>query len=46
MDTELTGDKHLRALAAPEAVIGNDDQALPSLAGSDHERPLPTLLAA
>ncbi|WP_405867986.1 hypothetical protein OG407_49275 [Streptomyces sp. NBC_01515] len=46
MDTELTSDERLRARAALEAVIGNDDQALPSLAGSEHERPLPALFAA
>ncbi|MDX3165792.1 hypothetical protein PV516_18580 [Streptomyces scabiei] len=46
MDIELTRDEHLRALAALEAVVGNNDDALAVLAGDAHERPLPTLLAA
>lgn len=46
MDTELTDDDHLRALAALEAVVGNDDDALAVLAGGEGERRLPTLLAA
>ncbi|MFJ9634972.1 hypothetical protein ACIRU8_45505 [Streptomyces sp. NPDC101175] len=46
MDVELTADEHLRALAALEAVVGNDDDALVALAGGDGERPLGTLLAA
>ncbi len=46
MDTELTGEEHLRALAALEAVVGDNDDALTVLAGGAGERPLPTLLAA
>ncbi|MFJ4637640.1 hypothetical protein ACIP69_18700 [Streptomyces hygroscopicus] len=46
MDIELTGDEHLRALAALEAVVGNNDDALTVLAGGAGERPLPALLAA
>lgn len=45
MDTELTHDEHLSALAALEAIVGNSD-ALKVLAGSARERPLPALLAA
>ncbi|MFD4863130.1 hypothetical protein [Streptomyces atratus] len=45
MDTELTSDEHLRALAALEAVVGNNDAGLAVLAGSEGERPLPELLA-
>jgi hypothetical protein len=45
-DIELTDDEHLRALAALEAVAGNDDDALAVLAGGAGERPLPELLAA
>jgi hypothetical protein len=41
MDIELTDDEHLRALAALEAVVGNDDDALAVLAGGASERPLP-----
>lgn len=46
MDIELTDDEHLRALAALEAVVENNDDALAVLAGGDGERPLPALLAA
>ncbi|MEU9072363.1 hypothetical protein AB0D60_36440 [Streptomyces sp. NPDC048306] len=46
MDDELTNDDHLRALAALEAVIQNNDGALKILAGGAHERPLAALLAA
>jgi hypothetical protein len=46
MDIELTGDEHLRALAALEATVGNDDDALAVLASAPGERPLPALLAA
>lgn len=46
MDTELTDDEHLRALAALEAVVENRDEALTALAGGTGERPLPALLAA
>jgi len=46
MDIELTGDEHLRALAALEAVVGDNDDALTVLAGGAGERPLPALLAA
>ncbi|MFJ9038021.1 hypothetical protein ACIRF8_15680 [Streptomyces sp. NPDC102406] len=46
MDIELTNDEHLRALAALEAVVGNNDDALVVLAGDPGERPLPALLAA
>ncbi|WP_030237663.1 hypothetical protein [Streptomyces sp. NRRL S-350] len=46
MDIELTDDEHLRALAALEAVVGNDTDALKVLAGGAGERPLPALLAA
>jgi hypothetical protein len=46
METELTDDEHLRALAALEAVVGNNDDALAVLAGGAGERPLPILLAA
>jgi hypothetical protein len=46
VDIELTDDEHLRALAALEAVVGNDDRALAALAGGGGGRPLPALLAA
>ncbi|MEU8478095.1 hypothetical protein [Streptomyces hygroscopicus] len=46
MDIELTDDEHLRALAALEAVVGNNDDALAVLAGGAGEQPLPALLAA
>ncbi|MFD4576351.1 hypothetical protein ACFWNK_28295 [Streptomyces sp. NPDC058417] len=46
MDYELTTDDHLRALAALEAVVQNNDGALEVLAGGGHERPLAALLAA
>ncbi len=46
MDDELTNDDHLRALAALEAVVQNNDGALEVLAGVAHERPLAALLAA
>ncbi|MFD3422046.1 hypothetical protein [Streptomyces decoyicus] len=46
MDDELTNDDHLRALAALEAVVQNNDDALKALAGGAHERPLAALLAA
>lgn len=46
MDIELTDDEHLRALAALEATVGNDDDALAVLANGPGERPLPALLAA
>lgn len=46
MDIELTDEEHLRALAALEAVVGDDDDALAVLAGGAGERPLPALLAA
>lgn len=46
MDDELTNDDHLRALAALEAVVQNNDGALKVLAGGVHERPLAALLAA
>ncbi|MCV2463949.1 hypothetical protein OEB94_32260 [Streptomyces sp. ICN988] len=46
MDDELTTDDHLRALAALEAVVQNNDAALEVLAGGAHERPLAALLAA
>ncbi|MEU8812564.1 hypothetical protein ACN6K5_002170 [Streptomyces violaceoruber] len=46
MDDELTNDDHLRALAALEAVVQNDDGALKALVGGAHERPLAALLAA
>ncbi|WP_432091477.1 hypothetical protein [Streptomyces sp. NRRL F-5630] len=46
MDDELTHDDNLRALAALEAVVQNDDGALRVLAGGEHERPLAALLAA
>ncbi|PAZ09343.1 hypothetical protein CLM62_47175 [Streptomyces sp. SA15] len=45
MDIELTDDEHLRALAALEATVGNDDDALAVLASAPGERPLPALLA-
>ncbi|WP_329203878.1 hypothetical protein [Streptomyces sp. NBC_01435] len=45
MDTELTSDEHLRALAALEAVVSNNDEGLAALPGSAGERPLPELLA-
>ncbi|MEV7654703.1 hypothetical protein AB0O39_11080 [Streptomyces anulatus] len=45
MDIELSDDEHLRALAALEAVIGNNDSGLATLAGNADERPLPELLA-
>jgi hypothetical protein len=46
MDIELTDDEHLRALAALEAVVGDNDDALAVLEGGAGERPLPALLAA
>ncbi|MDX3367205.1 hypothetical protein PV387_14375 [Streptomyces sp. ME02-6987-2C] len=46
MDDELTTDDHLRALAALEAVVQNNDGVLEVLAGGAHERPLAALLAA
>ena len=46
MDDELTNDDHLRALAALEAVVQNDDGALKALVGGARERPLAALLAA
>ncbi|MGW2051931.1 hypothetical protein ACWCPF_43455 [Streptomyces sp. NPDC001858] len=46
MNIELTDDEHLRALAALEAVVGNNDEALAALAGREGERPLPALLAS
>ncbi|MFE0133332.1 hypothetical protein ACFWY6_17440 [Streptomyces sp. NPDC059037] len=46
MDIELTDEEHLRALAALEATVGNDDDALAVLTGGIGERPLPELLAA
>ncbi|GHB28863.1 hypothetical protein GCM10010306_021570 [Streptomyces umbrinus] len=46
MDIALTDDEHLRALAALEAVVGNNDDALAVLTGGAGERPLPELLAA
>nr|WP_011116944.1 hypothetical protein [Streptomyces violaceoruber]AAO50189.1 hypothetical protein [Streptomyces violaceoruber] len=46
MDDELTTDEHLRALAALEAVVQNNDGALEVLAGGAPERPLAALLAA
>lgn len=46
MDAELTNDDHLRALAALEAVVQNNDGGLAVLAGGAHERPLAALLAA
>jgi hypothetical protein len=46
MDVELTDDEHLRALAALEAVVRNNDDALAVLAGAAGERRLPALLAA
>ncbi|MFE9347985.1 hypothetical protein [Streptomyces olivaceus] len=46
MDDELTPDDHLRALAALEAVVQNNDSGLQVLAGGEHERPLAALLAA
>ncbi|MFG2732551.1 hypothetical protein [Streptomyces canus] len=46
MDIELTDDEHLRALAALEAIVGNNDDALAILAGGAGERPPPALLAA
>ncbi|MGW4735158.1 hypothetical protein ACWEQC_39455 [Streptomyces shenzhenensis] len=46
MGIGLTDDEHLRALAALEAVVGNDDDALGVLSGGAGERPLPALLAA
>ncbi|MFD6935275.1 hypothetical protein ACFWAP_03835 [Streptomyces goshikiensis] len=46
MEIELTDDDHLRALAALEAIVGNNDAGLAVLAaGNDGERPLPALLA-
>ncbi|MFJ1588396.1 hypothetical protein ACIOC1_34360 [Streptomyces sp. NPDC088197] len=46
-DIELTDDEHLRALAALEAVVGNNDTGLAVLAASGAgEKPLPELLAA
>ncbi|MGW0583955.1 hypothetical protein ACWD25_50465 [Streptomyces sp. NPDC002920] len=46
MDMELTEDEHLRAVAALEATVGNDDDTLAALVGRTGERPLPELLAA
>lgn len=46
MADELTNDNHLRALAALEAVVQNNDGALEILAGGADERPLAALLAA
>lgn len=46
MDAELTDDDHLRALAALEAVVRDNDGALEALAGGGHERPLTALFAA
>ncbi|MFJ4676978.1 hypothetical protein [Kitasatospora sp. NPDC088783] len=46
MDVELTEDELLRALAALEAVVRDDDAALAALAGGAGERALPLLLAA
>ncbi|MFE1036745.1 hypothetical protein ACFW40_33250 [Streptomyces sp. NPDC058807] len=46
MDDELTNDDHLRALAALEAVVQNNDGALEVLAGGAHERPLVAALLA
>lgn len=47
MKIELTDDDHLRALAALEAIVGDNDASLAVLgAGSEGERPLPALLAA
>ncbi|MFD4341738.1 hypothetical protein ACFWPP_31710 [Streptomyces anulatus] len=46
MDDELTTDDHLRALAALEAVVQNNDAGLQVLAGGEHELPLAALLAA
>lgn len=49
-EPELTDDEHLRALAALEAVLGNDDHALTVLSrrgsAGPGERALPELLAA
>lgn len=42
----LTNDDHLRALAAVEAVVRNNDGALEVLAGGSHERPVAALLVA
>jgi len=46
MEIELTDDEHLRAIAAVEAVVADDDDALALLAGGPGERPLPALLAS
>ncbi|MFG2600668.1 hypothetical protein [Streptomyces sp. NPDC048462] len=47
MAIELTDDDQLRALAALEAIVGNNDAGLAVLrTGSEGERPLPALLAA
>lgn len=48
VDNELTTDENLRAVAALEAIAGNQDDALTALAdlASPGERPLPDLLAA
>ncbi|WP_431315725.1 hypothetical protein [Streptomyces murinus] len=46
MEVEVTRDEQLRALAALEAVVGNDDAALTVLAGDAEELPLAALLAA
>ncbi|WP_424862982.1 hypothetical protein [Streptomyces sp. MMS24-I29] len=46
MGIELTDDEHLRALAALEAVVGDNDDDLAVLVAGAGERPLPTLLAA
>jgi hypothetical protein len=46
-DIELTDDEHLRALAALEAVVGNNDTGLAVLAaGGAGEKAVPELLAA
>lgn len=45
MDIELTEDERLQALAALEAVVDGNDDALVVLAGGTGERPLPMLLA-
>ncbi|MET9497409.1 hypothetical protein [Streptomyces sp. NPDC006552] len=47
MDAEqMTNDDHLRALAALEAIVQNDDSALEVLAGAPQEERLAALLAA
>ncbi|MGI5450519.1 hypothetical protein ACQEVM_33050 [Streptomyces sp. CA-243310] len=46
MGIELTDDEHLRALAALEAIVGNNDAGLAALGSrGEGERPLPALLA-